>query len=178
MSRLENFTHMSYLSGVIKTDLDRMKLAIDLRDDLWEVGGYNIERADQGMFEEVEKRNRTFSCIRDYVTTTATTPDGPRGPRKSPTSMAGTSPLMPKDGRNPPSQPDHPAWDPSPIRMMNDQQQREADAQRAATATTDWTSQFCRRWTRWFQLCSWSAPPTKAPPSKPRPSTPPARKDW
>ena len=80
---------MAYLSGIIKTDLDRMKQALDLRNDLWELGGYNIERADQGMFEEVEKRNRTFSCIRDYVTTTATTQMGQGA--KSPTSMAGTS---------------------------------------------------------------------------------------
>ena len=42
MTRLENFKSMSYLSGIIKTDLVRMKQAIDLRDDLWELGGYNI----------------------------------------------------------------------------------------------------------------------------------------
>ena len=68
-----------------------MKQAIDLRDDIWELGGYNIERADQGMFEEVEKRNRTFSCIRDYVTTTATTQMGPRGHRGLPHRWLGHS---------------------------------------------------------------------------------------
>ena len=39
MARLENFQSMSHLSEVIKTDLVRMKQAIDLRDDIWELGG-------------------------------------------------------------------------------------------------------------------------------------------
>ena len=64
------------------------------------VGGYNIERADQGMFEEVEKRNRTFSCIRDYVTTTATTQMG-QGATEVSHIDGWDIPLMPKDGRKP-----------------------------------------------------------------------------
>ena len=178
MSRLENFTHMSFLSGVIKTDLDRMKHAIDLRDDLWEVGGYNIERADQGMFEEVEKRNRTFSCIRDYVTTTATTQMG-QGATEVSHIDGWDIPLMPRDGRNPPSQPDHPAWDPAPIRMMNDQQQKEADAQRAQQQQQQTGPSSSAAGGRdGSGSAAGSAPPPKAPPAKPRPSTPPARKDW
>ena len=169
---------MSYLSGIIKTDLVRMKQAIDLRDDLWELGGYNIERADQGMFEEVEKRNRTFSCIRDYVTTTATTQMG-QGATEVSHIDGWDIPLMPKDGRNPPSQPDHPGWDPSPIRMMNDKQQREADAQRAQQQQQQTGPSSSTAGGRdGYSSAAGSAPPPKAPPSKPRPSTPPTRKDW
>ena len=178
MTKLENFKSMSYLSGIIKTDLVRMKQAIDLRDDIWELGGYNIERADQGMFEEVEKRNRTFSCIRDYVTTTATTQMG-QGATEVSHIDGWDIPLMPRDGRNPPSQPDHPGWDPSPIRMMNDKQQREADAQRAQQQQQQTgPSSSTAGGHDGYSSAAESAPPPKAPPSKARPSTPPARKDW
>ena len=176
MDRLQNFSHMASLSDIIKTDLDRMKQAIDLRGDLWEVGGYNIERADQGMFEEVEKRNRTFSCIRDYITTTATTQMG-QGASEVTHIDGWDIPLMPKDGRNPPSQPDHPAWDPSPIKMMNDQQQREADAQRAQQQQQTGHHSSTAGGRDDPSSASGSAAP-KPPPSKPRPSTPPPRKDW
>ena len=130
------------------------------------------------MFEEVEKRNRTFSCIRDYVTTTATTQMG-QGATEVSHIDGWDIPLMPKDGRNPPSQPDHPGWDPSPIRMMNDKQQREADAQRAQQQqqqTGPSGSTFGGH--DGSSSAAGSAPPPKAPPSKARPSTPPARKDW
>ena len=178
MTKLESFKSMSYLSGIIKTDLVRMKQAIDLRDDLWELGGYNIERADQGMFEEVEKRNRTFSCIRDYVTTTATTQMG-QGATEVSHIDGWDIPLMPRDGRNPPSQPDHPGWDPSPIRMMNDKQQREADAQRAQQQQQQTgPGSSTAGGHDGYSSAAGSAPPPKAPPSKARPSTPPARKDW
>ena len=177
MSRFEAVHQVSHLCGVIKGHLDRMKQAIDLRSDLWELGGYNIERADQGMFEDVEKRNRTFSCIRDYITTTASTQSG-QGSTDDPHIDQWDIPLMPKDGRNPPSQPDHPAWDPSPIRMMNDQQQREADAQRAQQQQQSGPSGPTIGGRDGSSTASGSAPPRKAPPAKARPSTPPTMKDW
>ena len=34
--------------------------SFDLRDDIWEIGGYNVASADQGSFDAIEKRNRTF----------------------------------------------------------------------------------------------------------------------
>ena len=88
MMKFEAVHQVSHLCEVIKGHLDRMKQAIDLRSDLWELGGYNIERADQGMFEDVEKRNRTFSCIRDYITQQV--PKLVRDPPTTPTLMAGT----------------------------------------------------------------------------------------
>jgi hypothetical protein len=35
-------------------------MALDLREDIWEIGGYNIASADQGLYEAIEMRNRTF----------------------------------------------------------------------------------------------------------------------
>ena len=175
LMRFETVHQVSHLCGVTKSNLDRMKLAIDLRSDLWEVGGYNIERADQGMFEDVEKRNRTFSCI--YITTTANTQAG-QGASDITHIDGWDIPLMPKDGRNPPSQPDHPAWDPQPIRMMNDQQQREADAQRAQQQQQSGPSCSTTGGRDGSSSASGSAPPRKAPPAKARPSTPPTMKDW
>ena len=126
----------------------------------------------------MEKRNRTFSCIRDYVTTTATTQMG-QGATEVSHIDGWDIPLMPRDGRNPPSQPDHPGWDPSPIRMMNDKQQREADAQRAQQQQQQTgPSSSTAGGHDGYSSAAGSAPPPKAPPSKARPSTPPARKDW
>ena len=176
MTRFEAVHQVCHLCGVIKGHLDRMKQAIDLRSDIWEQGGYNIERADQGMFEDVEKRNRTFSCIRDYITTTASTQTG-QGSSEEAHIDGWDIPLMPKDGRNPPSQPDHPAWDPSPIRMMNDQQQREADAQRAQQQQSGPSGPTIGG-REGSSSASGSAPPRKAPPAKARPSTPPTMKEW
>ena len=86
---------------------------------------------------------------------------------------------MPKDGRNPPAQPDHPTWDPSPIRMMTDQQQREADAQRAQHQQQPGPSGPTIGGREGSSTASGSAPPRKAPPpAKARPSTPPAMRDW
>ena len=39
---------MSHLSGIIKADLVRMKQAIDLRDDLWELGGLQHREGRSG----------------------------------------------------------------------------------------------------------------------------------
>ena len=83
MTKLENFRSMSHLSGIIKADLVRMKQAIDLRDDLWKLGGYNIERADQGMFGGGETEQDIFLYPRlcdDHCHHT----DGPRSHRGLP----------------------------------------------------------------------------------------------
>ena len=114
------------------------------------------------------------------MTTTATTQMG-QGATEVSHIDGWDIPLMPKDGRNPPSQPDHPGWDPSPIRMMNDKQQREADAQRAQQQQQKQQtgpSSSTAGGRDGSSSAAGSAPPRKAPPSKPRPSTPPTRKDW
>ena len=176
--RFENVNQVSHLCKVIKMHLDKMKQAIDLRSDIWELGGYNIEKADQGMFDDVEMRNRTFSCIRDYITTTASTQSGQTSADDQHIDQWDV-PLMPKDGRNPPAQPDHPAWDPSPIRMMTDQQQREADAQRAQHEQRYGSGGPTIGGRESSSSASGSAPPRKAPPAaKARPSTPPSMRDW
>ena len=176
--RFETVHQVSHLCKVIKGHLDKMKQAIDLRSDIWELGGYNIEKADQGMFDDVEMRNRTFSCIRDYITTTASTQSGQASADNHHIDQWDV-PLMPKDGRNPPAQPDHPTWDPSPIRMMTDQQQREADAQRAQHEQQSGPSGPTIGGREGSSSASGSAPPRKAPPAaKARPSTPPSMRDW
>ena len=65
VSKMETFKDMQSLRRTIQNKLKNVKGSFDLRDDIWEVGGYNIASADQGSFDAIEKRNRTFSCIRD-----------------------------------------------------------------------------------------------------------------
>ena len=63
--------------------------------------------------------------------------------------------------------------------MMNDKQQREADAQRAQQQQQQTgPSSSTAGGHDGYSSAAGSAPPPKAPPSKARPSTPPARKDW
>jgi len=59
------------INRTIQAKLKTVKRSFDLRGDIWEVGGYNVASADQGAFDAIEKRNRTFSCIRDFITTTS-----------------------------------------------------------------------------------------------------------
>ena len=72
VAKMEDYKDMNSLRKTIQGKLKTVKGSFDLRSDIWEVGGYNIASADQGSFDAIEKRNRTFSCIRDYITTTST----------------------------------------------------------------------------------------------------------
>ena len=183
MGKMEDFkaAKMREMAKRIETNLKKMKGALDLRDDIWAMGGYNIERADQGMFHDIEMRNRTFSCFRDYLTTTASSQAG-QGTSDLSHIDGWDVPLMPKDGRNPPSQPDAPSWDPQPSVMMNQQQQNEADAQRRTAPGAHPAHPPSSGGGADSSAGSTGAskrPPFKQPPtSKPRPSTPPAPKEW
>jgi hypothetical protein len=48
------------LCSFVRKQLKDVKLSLDLRDDIWEIGGYNVASADQGLYEAIEMRNRTF----------------------------------------------------------------------------------------------------------------------
>ena len=164
---------MKEMAKRIDTNLKKMKRALDLRDDIWAMGGF------KGMFHDIEERNRTFSCFRDYITTTASSQAG-QGTSDLSHIDGWDIPLMPKDGRNPPSQPDAPSWDPQPIVMMNQQQQNEADAQRrTAPGAHPPSSGGGADSSAGSTGASAKRPPFKQPPtSKPKPSTPPAPKEW
>ena len=54
----------------IRSQLKDVKMCLDIRKDIWEIGGYNIGAADAGIYDAIEERNRTFGCIHDFVTTT------------------------------------------------------------------------------------------------------------
>ena len=71
VSKMETFKDFQSLRRTIQNKLKNVKESFDLRDDIWEIGGYNIASADQGSFDSIKKRNRTFSCIRDFITTTS-----------------------------------------------------------------------------------------------------------
>lgn len=183
MTKLQNHHDMRYLCPMIDAELNKMKAAFDLREDIWAMGGYNIEKADQGTFDYIEERKRMFSCFRDFLTTTSTTQMGQGSSEVAHIDMWDV-PLMPKDGRNLLSQPDPPAWDFFfSIRMMNDQQQREVAAQRARQEQENQRSSTGGPGGSASSSAgpSGGAPPKsmpKPPPQKPRPSTPPPKKDW
>ena len=101
----------------IRGQLKDVKMCLDLRKDIWEIGGYNISAADSGTFDAIEERNRTFGCIHDYTTTTAASQVA-QGAGEIEHIKDWNVPLMPRDGRRPPAQFKPPVWDPHPIVMM------------------------------------------------------------
>ena len=133
VSRMETFKEMSSLRKTIQAKLKTVKGSFDLRSDIWEVGGYNVASADQGSFDAIEKRNRTFSCIRDFITTTSASQVA-QGVTEIEHIDNWDIPLLPKDGRYPPAQGVPPTWDPHPIVMMNQQQSTADDERRRAQA--------------------------------------------
>ena len=132
-TKMADFSSMTQLRQTIRMKLGKVKMTLDLRDDIWEVGGYNIASADQGIFDAIGKRNRTFSCIRDFVTTTSSSQVA-QGTSDTTHIDGWDISLLPKDGRNPPAQGIPPSWGPYPIVMMNaaqtaaDEERRRADA--------------------------------------------------
>ena len=133
VSKMETFKEMQSLRRTIQNKLKNVKGSFDLREDIWEVGGYNIASADQGSFDAIEKRNRTFSCIRDFITTTSASQVA-QGVTEVEHIDNWNVPLLPKDGRYPPAQGVPPTWDPHPIVMMNQQQSAADDERRRAQA--------------------------------------------
>ena len=58
--KLANYSEYRELYNHVRFELRDVKMALDLREDIWEIGGYNIASADQGLYEAIEMRNRTF----------------------------------------------------------------------------------------------------------------------
>ena len=114
----------------IRQQLKDVKMCLDLRKDIWEIGGYNIAAADSGIYDAVEERNRTFGCIHDFVTTTAAS-QAAQGSGDLEHIKDWKVPLMPKDGRNPPAQFRPPVWDPHPIVMMTTEAFQKEEERRA-----------------------------------------------
>ena len=110
VSKMETFKEMQSLRRTIQNKLKNVKGSFDLREDIWEVGGYNIASADQGSFDAIEKRNRTFSCIHDFITTTSASQVA-QGVTEVEHIDNWNVPLLPKDGRYPPAQGVPPTWD-------------------------------------------------------------------
>jgi hypothetical protein len=133
VSKMETFKDFQSVRRTIQNKLRNVKGSFDLRDDIWEIGGYNVASADQGSFDAIEKRNRTFSCIRDFITTTSTSQVA-QGVTETQHIDNWNIPLLPKDGRYPPAQAVPPTWDPHPIVMMNQQQSAADDERRRAQA--------------------------------------------
>ena len=106
-----------YVTGA----LGELKASIDLRNDMWEIGGYQVMMADQGNFVAAEMRNRMFSCINDYVTTTSASQMG-QGSSEVQHIAAWDKPLLPRDMRWPPAEVRPPFWDPKPVQMMTNAQ--------------------------------------------------------
>ena len=132
-SKMETYKDLLGVRRTIQNKLKSVKGSFDLRDDIWEIGGYNVASADQGSFDAIEKRNRTFSCIRDFLTTTSAS-QITQGVTETQHIDNWNIPLLPKDGRYPPAQAVPPTRDPHPIVMMNQQQSDADDERRRAQA--------------------------------------------
>ena len=105
-----------------------LKSSIDLRDDMWEIGGYQVMMADQRNFIAVEMRNRMFSCTNDYITTTSASQIG-QGSSDVRHIAAWDKPLLLRDTRWPPAEVKPPFWDPKPVQMMTKAQLHAALAE-------------------------------------------------
>eukprot|EP00435_Cladocopium_sp_Y103_P017817 s3097_g4.t1 len=166
-------------------DLRDVKSALDIRDDIWQVGGYNIGYADQGLYKDIEMRNRTFACIHDFITTTSDTQMGQGGEAYEHIEQWNV-PLLPKDARRPPAQLEPQPWDPSPIVMMTpaqiqaEQMRRQAEEEAQAQSAPDPTAHPTSSAGGGSASSSSAgqAPPRKAPPTKARPKEPSAPPDW
>ena len=181
VTRMGDYPDMAILSRTIQAKLRTVKRSFDLRSDIWEVGGYNIASADQGAYDAIEKRNRTFSCIRDFITTTSSSQVA-QGVSDVEHIENWDIPLLPRDGRSPPAQSVPPAWDPNPIVMMT-QQQAAADDERwrAQAGPTPPPAGAQERPTSTGGDASSSAGATGSsakPPPKARPKQPESPPEW
>ena len=176
-TQLAKYPDHRELYNHVRTEL---RDALDLRDDIWEMGGYNVASADQGLYEAIEMRNRTFSCIHDFVTT-ASASQIAQGAADVVHIPRWDEPLQPKDGRNPPALAVSPSWDPHPIVMMNSTQMAAEEERRRREAASQPQPEAKARPTSHGGGASTpmgSAGASAKPPPKARPTQPPTPPDW
>ena len=176
-TQLAKYPDHRELYNHVRTEL---RDALDLRDDIWEMGGYNVASADQGLYEAIEMRNRTFSCIHDFVTT-ASASEIAQGAADVVHIPRWDEPLQPKDGRNPPALAVSPSWDPHPIVMMNSTQMAAEEERRRREAASQPQPEAKARPTSHgggAPTPTGSAGASAKPPPKARPTQPPTPPDW
>ena len=178
--KLANYPGLRELYNHVRFELRDVKMALDLREDIWEVGGYNVASADQGLYEAIEMRNRTFSCIHDFITTTSASQVA-QGAAEVTHIPRWDEPLQPKDGRNPPAHAVPPSWDPQPIVMMNAKQMAAEEERRRKEAASQPQPEAKARPTSpggGASESTGSAGASAKPPPKSRPTQPPTPPDW
>ena len=179
-AKLECYAEHQLLCSFVSKQLKDVKLSLDLREDIWEMGGYNVASADQGLYGAIEMRNRTFSCINDFITT-ASSSQAAQGTGESMHIPRWDEPLQPKDGRNPPAQAVPPSWDPHPIVMMNSTQWAAEEERRRKDAASQPKPEAKARPTSpggGASASTASAGPPPKPAPKARPTPPPVPPDW
>ena len=178
--KLANYSEYRELYNHVRFELRDVKMALDLREDIWEIGGYNIASADQGLYEAIEMRNRTFSCIHDFITTTSASQVA-QGASEVTHIPRWDEPLQPKDGRNPPAHAVPPSLDPQPIVMMNAKQMAAEEERRRKEAASQPQPEAKARPTSpggGASESTGSAGASAKPPPKSRPAPPPTPPDW
>eukprot|EP00435_Cladocopium_sp_Y103_P021927 s3816_g5.t1 len=141
----------------VRNSLRSVESAIDLPDDVWVHGGYQILKADNGAYEDIVKKNTAFSIFSNVLSNLADT-QAAQGSSGVTHLENWNVPLMPGDGREPAASDLIGYWDPEPIEMRAPQAIPQPEVKDAGASSS-------------------SAGPA-SPKAKSRPTPPGAPLDW
>eukprot|EP00435_Cladocopium_sp_Y103_P016449 s5930_g4.t1 len=100
----------------VRNCLLSVERAIDLPEDVWAFGGYQILRADNGVYDAIVARNKAFSLFSNVLSSMSGTQTA-QGSTEIKHIPNWEVPLMPGDGREPIATEQVSSWDPDPIDM-------------------------------------------------------------
>eukprot|EP00435_Cladocopium_sp_Y103_P062019 s220_g23.t1 len=100
----------------VKNSLLAIEMAIDLPEDVWAFGGYQILKADNGVYDAIVSRNRAFSLFSNVLSNMSES-QAAQGSSEIKHIPNWDVPLMPGDGREPIATEQISNWDPDPIDM-------------------------------------------------------------
>eukprot|EP00435_Cladocopium_sp_Y103_P034877 s4552_g9.t1 len=102
----------------VKNILMYVSNVIDLPDDVWACGGYQILKADNGVYHALIERNRAFSLFSNVLSSMSETQAG-QGSAVIKHIPDWDVPLLPSDGREPMATEQISNWDPEPMLDLN-----------------------------------------------------------
>eukprot|EP00435_Cladocopium_sp_Y103_P063890 s354_g25.t1 len=100
----------------VRNCLLSVEMAIDLPEDVWAFGGYQILKADNGVYDAIVARNKAFSLFSNVLSSMSET-QAAQGSTEIKHLPNWEVPLMPGDGREPIATEQMSSWDPDPMDM-------------------------------------------------------------
>eukprot|EP00435_Cladocopium_sp_Y103_P060264 s539_g22.t1 len=100
----------------VRNCLLSVERAIDLPEDVWAFGGYQILKADNGVYDAIVARNKAFSLFSNVLSSMTET-QAAQGSTEIKHIPNWEVPLMPGDGREPIATEQMSSWDHDPMDM-------------------------------------------------------------